>query len=97
MVLVLNNGERIPVTRLNCSYQTSSYGVIDGYYESRNWNVYPPKILSHEETGFFVIARYGTTEKDFFEKMIPLRSVVYIEDDGTPWNPGPLNVGEIKN
>jgi hypothetical protein len=81
MKLVLTSGEKISVNRLNCGYEegNSASG-------SRNWNISPTSILKDgSKKGAFVIAKWGSRVSDSFEKFIPVRNVVYVEDDGIPY------------
>lgn len=83
MNLVLINGERVPVNRLNCGYE---FQPISGT-GSRNWNVYPEDVLREHTSGAFVIAKWGSRHGEEFEKFIPLKNVVFVENDGVPYEP----------
>ena len=86
MKLNLINGETIEVFRQNCGYQ---FGKDCG--TSVNWNIDPIQLVYENASGFFVIGPWGSGYKrdhcgqcyydpSNFENMIPVRSVVSIED-----------------
>jgi len=90
MILVLNNGEKISVNRLNCGYEEGNLAT-----GSRNWNMHPATILKDKsKQGAFVIAKWGSNVGDTFEKFIPVRNVAYVENDGVPYEPYAHNRGE---
>lgn len=73
MILVTVGGREHEVFRQNLSYQDSS---------GRNWNINPFRILQDpaRQTGFFVIAQWGTVASEEFERMIRVDAVVEIRD-----------------
>jgi hypothetical protein len=73
MIFVLTNNIRVEVFRQNCGYQWG-----DVFQGSRSWNINPMNIMEAEKTGFFAIAKYGTTVGQPCEMLIPVRSVLYI-------------------
>jgi hypothetical protein len=79
MILVLSNGERVVIHRLNCGHQYKDYK----RQYTRAWNINPIEIID-EEHGFFVIGEWGTEANEYCERMIPIRSVVGIENP-TEW------------
>jgi len=80
MILVLNNGEKIVAHRLNCGHQYKDYK----RQYTRAWNINPIEIVDEEEHGFLVIGSPGSGANDHCEQMIPIRSIVAIENP-TEW------------
>lgn len=74
MILVLTNGERVTVHRMNCGYQKGNEAT-----GGRNWNINPPRIVEQKQPGFFVIAEWGSGIHSSAIKMIPVSSVVYVK------------------
>ena len=91
MKLKLVNGEIVEVFRQNCGYQFGK-----DCSTSVNWNINPIELVHDSASGFFVIGPWGSGYRDIgcsrcrelvydpsqFEKMIPVRSVLSIEDAG---------------
>ena len=74
MILVLTNGERVLINRMNCGHQQGNEAT-----GSRNWNINPLEMVEKKQPGFFVIADYGSRVHSSAVKMIPISSVVQIE------------------
>lgn len=83
MKLTLINGEKIDIMKRNCGYQYfddrhKSWGRSKW---SRNWNIDPVEIIENgSKQGFFVIGKWGSIGSDPCERLIPIRSVLYIEE-----------------
>ncbi len=83
MRLVLINGEKVEINRRNCGYQCfdDRYKAWGRSKWSRNWNIDPVEIVGNgSKQGFFVIGKWGTEGGDPCDKLIPVRSVLYIEE-----------------
>jgi len=80
MILVLMNGEKISIHRLNCGYQYKNYE----HRYIREWNTNPIEKVDEEKKGFFVIGEWGTDAGGDCDMLIPIRSVVAIEKP-TEW------------
>lgn len=95
MKLVLKNGERVLIHRHNCGYQYQRSGAGIPTVE---WNIDPVRIIQDQRSGYFVIGPYGSGwsyenpdrpvagrgyyDPSKFEKIVPVSSVLYIEDPG---------------
>jgi hypothetical protein len=86
MKLNLINGETVEVFRQNCGYQAGT-----GCGISVNWNIRPVDLIYSKASGFFVIGPWGSGYKrdncgnsyydsSQFEKLIPVSSVVSLEE-----------------
>ena len=75
MILILANGEKVVVHRMNCGHQYKDYR----RQYTRVWNIDPVEIVD-EDKGFFAIGKWGTTADEHCEMLIPIRSVVAIEN-----------------
>lgn len=93
MKLFLVNGEKIPITRHTCGFGYFS----DQYVETPNQiemnsnfhcdlNIDPVERLynfrNKNQRGFFVV---GKVWSNIYDKIIPISSVVYIENDDIDW------------
>lgn len=76
MILVLTNGERVEIFRQTCGHH---YEYTSNCFH-RDWNINPIKLINKEREGFFVIAKWGSGGRSPCEKLIPIRSVLYIEE-----------------
>lgn len=85
MILKLINDEEIVIYRQNCGFQE---------YHNRMWNINPVQIIQANKPGFFIIGGYGTIADDRCDKMIPVRSVLYIKQTEV-WE-APDNVQHFK-
>ena len=90
MILVLKDGRKIEVNRMNCGFQYK-----DAFGEHRAWNASPIDWMSGKyatsgmrlKKSFFVkigLGHWGSEAYDYdgVEEMIPLTSVVSIEKPG---------------
>lgn len=93
MKLVLKNGEKILVHRYNCGFQ---YTIAGNGSPTVEWNIDPVEIIEKQRTGYFIIGPWGSGwnnegpyspiagrgyyDPSKFEKMVPVSSVLYIED-----------------
>ncbi|KKN28323.1 hypothetical protein LCGC14_0855680 [marine sediment metagenome] len=82
MKLTLINGEKVEVNRHNCGYQyfDDKHKARGRSKWSRNWNIDPVEIVGWGKQGFFVIGKWGTGGDDPCDRLIPVRSVLYVEE-----------------
>ncbi|KKN34076.1 hypothetical protein LCGC14_0797480 [marine sediment metagenome] len=83
MKLVLINGEKIEIHKRNCGYQyfDDKHIAWGRSRWSRNWGIDPVEIVGDgSKQGFFVIGKWGTTGREPCDRLIPVRSVLYIEE-----------------
>ena len=74
MILVLTNGERVLIHRMNCGRQEGNEAT-----GARDWNINPLEMVEKGRPGFFVIAEWGSRINSSAVKMIPVSSVVQVE------------------
>lgn len=86
MKLKLLDGEIVEIFRQTCGYQ---YQVTGKNTPTVEWNINPVQIVEDERKGYFVIGRWGSGgyqgecgqwvhDPSEYEKMIPVKSVLYI-------------------